>query len=221
MCVGGGGCAREGSWGWYGWGLQCAVYAVMLRVEPRDVSWMGRSAASVHHVHGSVAPCMGPLAGTKGVYIGIQDFWVDSIVGGVSLSVQHGQRVSVNVRGQTQSRAQHPFILVRLRDVSVRLRVEGFALKGEKGTKVPDLKVCVSDGVCVCRVHVCAACMPCVLLVWEVELGTLGCSACQLVVGRVVCGVCGWSSSVCMAGRVVCFFRTPGATTGPHCQAAL
>ena len=75
------------------------------------------------------------------MYIGVQDFWVDSLTGSVALSLQHGQRVSVNVRGQWQARTQHPAVIVRLRDVSLRLRVVGFNMVGEKGTKVPDMKV--------------------------------------------------------------------------------
>jgi hypothetical protein len=93
-------------------------------------------------------------AGSKGVYIGLHDFWIDYVTGNLHLSVQHGQRSQLCVRGQNQVHVHSPSIVLSIRDLQLKLRVDGFSLVGDKGTKVPDLKVCPCVSVSV-RVSAC------------------------------------------------------------------
>ncbi len=71
----------------------------------------------------------------------MHDFWIDSLTGSLSLHVQHGHKTAVFVRGQNTTCVHMPSIACHIPDFSVKLRVNGLSLKGESGTKVPNLTV--------------------------------------------------------------------------------
>lgn len=94
----------------------------------------GRIVAALLHCY---------VTGTNGVYVGMQDFWIDLITGRLSLQIKHAQKTTLFVRGQSQLCPIHPAVTISLTDFKLKLRLDGLYLKGERGTKVPDAKVCV------------------------------------------------------------------------------
>lgn len=84
------------------------------------------------------------------MYVGMQDFWIDSLTGKLSLSVKHATRATVFTRGQNTLVPSYPSVSLSVRDFHLKIRSDGMTLKGERGTKVPDMKVLHLVCVCVC-----------------------------------------------------------------------
>lgn len=83
--------------------------------------------------------------GSNGVYVGMHDFWIDSLAGHVSLHIKHAQKTSLCTRGVTQTVSLAPTVSLSLTHFHANIRCDGLYLKGERGTKVPDMKVQLLD----------------------------------------------------------------------------
>ena len=75
------------------------------------------------------------------MYVGMHDFWIDALTGHVALSIKHAAKTTVCARGQSQVMLLHPVVAVTVSDLKLKARFDNLFLKGERGTKVPDIKV--------------------------------------------------------------------------------
>lgn len=75
------------------------------------------------------------------MYIGLRDFWVEGIRTAMQMSVQHAKASPVYTQGRMSMRYEDPKIVLTLSDTSLTIKADGIALKGEKGTSVPNLNV--------------------------------------------------------------------------------
>jgi hypothetical protein len=95
----------------------------------------------------------------------MHDFWVDELSGHLSLSVSHAARASVFSQGASKDCILHPAINISLSKFHLKIRADGLSLRGERGTKVPDMKVqlldLVVDMILEVRLrYVCISCVP-------------------------------------------------------------
>lgn len=79
--------------------------------------------------------------GGNGVFIGMLDFHVDTLTGRVALSIGHADRTAVFGHSGSTTCDTMPTVSLSVTNFQLKLRADGLSLKGERGTKVPDMKV--------------------------------------------------------------------------------